>query len=153
MSKTKKLKCYVLMVSEQFSKKHKRAGEPTEFVEKVERKEKIHTIRANYELWAKRFEKIKNGEAYLSIRIWTALPYRSKQKEVFRLDKSDGIGIECLDVLPFGNHVEKSAWIDESELAKNDGLTYDDFKEWFKSYDSETMVIIHFTNFRYAIHR
>ena len=35
-------------------------------------------------------------------------------------------------------------------LAKNDGLRYEDFKEWFKSYDSETMVIIHFTDFRYS---
>lgn len=95
-------------------------------------------------------ERTKKQEAYLSIRTWTGAAYKSKQKEVFRLHKEDGIGIESLDVLPFGNHVGAMTWIDESALAKNDGLRYEDFKEWFKSYDSETMVIIHFTDFRYS---
>ena len=36
------------------------------------------------------------------------------------------------------------------DLAKNDGLSLDDFKAWFKSYDlSQPMAIIHFTSFRY----
>jgi len=40
--------------------------------------------------------------------------------------------------------------IDAIELAKNDGLSYADFKDWFKGYDlSNPMVIIHFTKFRY----
>jgi hypothetical protein len=37
-----------------------------------------------------------------------------------------------------------------SELAKNDGLSENDFCEWFRKYDlSKPMAIIHFTNFRY----
>ena len=37
-----------------------------------------------------------------------------------------------------------------NELAKNDGLTLPDFKEWFYKYDLSTpMAIIHFTKFRY----
>jgi hypothetical protein len=35
-------------------------------------------------------------------------------------------------------------------LAKNDGLSLDDFKEWFKGYDlSKPLALIHFTKFRY----
>lgn len=35
-------------------------------------------------------------------------------------------------------------------LAKNDGLSLEDWIEWFKSYDlSEPMAVIHFTSFRY----
>ena len=36
------------------------------------------------------------------------------------------------------------------QLAKNDGLSLEEFKEWFKGYDlSQPMAIIHFTRFRY----
>lgn len=35
-------------------------------------------------------------------------------------------------------------------LAKNDGLSLEDFKAWFKNYDlSEPLAIIQFTKFRY----
>lgn len=50
--------------------------------------EKIHTIRANYDLWAKRFEEIERGEACLAVRKWTGKPYRSPQIEIARLTKS-----------------------------------------------------------------
>lgn len=45
---------------------------------------KRHTIRANYEFWAKRFEKIAAGEAVLSIREWVGKPYGkgSTQREI-----------------------------------------------------------------------
>lgn len=36
-------------------------------------------------------------------------------------------------------------------LAKNDGLTVEDFRAWFKGYDlSRPLEIVHFTKFRYA---
>jgi len=36
------------------------------------------------------------------------------------------------------------------DLAKNDGLEFEDFKEWFKKYNfNEPMAIIHFTEERY----
>ena len=39
-------------------------------------------------------------------------------------------------------------------LAKNDGLSDDDFREWFKKIDfSKPMAIIHFTDFRYSNHK
>ena len=35
-------------------------------------------------------------------------------------------------------------------IAYNDGLSFEDWKEWFKKYDiSKKLAIIHFTKFRY----
>jgi hypothetical protein len=36
------------------------------------------------------------------------------------------------------------------DVAKNDGLSFDDFCEWFKSRQKEPMAVIHFTDFRYC---
>jgi hypothetical protein len=35
------------------------------------------------------------------------------------------------------------------DIAKNDGLSFEDFCEWFKVRTSSPMAIIHFTDFRY----
>ncbi len=143
---------YVLTISEQFPKTHPRAGEPTNFVESIWAKEKIHTIRGNYELWRKRFEKIEAGEAVLSVRVWAGKPYNSKQRECFVFDKADGIGIQKLS---FEYNIHRFVIGGKygggyGFLAKNDGLSKRDFKDWFAKYDlSEPMAIIHFTDFRY----
>ena len=78
-----KIKTYVLMVSTKFPAYHFLNGEPTLFIEKIASGEKITSIRFNYELWRKRFEKINKGEAVLSVRSWEGKPYRSKQIKNF----------------------------------------------------------------------
>ena len=94
------MKTFVLTVSRVFPKTHKRAGKQTWFVEKINQAgmpvsdetimgKKIHTIRANYELWEKRAMQI------------------------------------------------------------NDGLSFDDFCEWFKVRQNSPMAVIHFTEWRY----
>lgn len=41
-------------------------------------------------------------------------------------------------------------YIDREILANNDGLSKEDWQEWFRGYDlSKPMAIIHFTKFRY----
>jgi hypothetical protein len=174
------MKTYVLIVSRQFPKTHKRAGEQTFFVEKIysafkslvpcehcfrsssckiiggkncmvdamEFVHKLHTIRANYELWKKREKEINEGKAILSIRYWSEKPYRSKQVEICQLDK---IGVQKLDATMLGWFIDDyDSDCTTADLAKNDGLSFEDFKEWFKNYDlSEPMAIIHFTDFRY----
>ena len=156
------MKTYVLTLSHSFPANHKKHGIPTYFKEKFFGTpgmiRKIHTIRANYALWRKRFEKIAAGEACLSVREWTGAPYRSKQKELARLTREDGIGIQKLQLEVadklFGKY---HARIDDGcgsasiiGLATNDGLSLEDWKEWFKNYDiSKPLAIIHFTNFRY----
>lgn len=152
------MKTYVLTVSEFFPKTHNKSGLPTGFINSISNKSKKHTIRGNYELWKKRFEKINDGKAVLSVRFWSGNPYNSKQIESFVFDKEDGIGIERLILnpncvvegdMPFIEGVGYHPSIKE-KLAKNDGLSLEDFNEWFKKYDlSKDMAIIHFTGFRY----
>lgn len=153
-----KIKTYVLTVSEFFPKTHNKSGLPTGFIDKIGSKIKKHTIRGNYPLWKKRIEEIQKGNAILSIRYWIGKPYNSKQKEVYVLDKNSGIGIQkiefhedkdgvCALKYPIiNNHREPNIKI----IAENDGLSYPDFKEWFKNYDlSESLAIVHFTAERY----
>lgn len=150
------MKTYILTVSRTFPSTHQRKGEETQFARKIFNREKIHTIRKNVAIWKKRFEKIKKGEACLSLREWSGKPYRSKQVEFALLTKEDGIGIQevsfhfCEDLPAVKS--ENGSWYHHSltDVAKNDGLSRDDFKEWFKNHDRrENMVIIHFTKFRY----
>ena len=116
--------------------------------------QKLHTIRANYELWRKRFDEIEAGEACLSVRQWNGKPYRSKQVELARLTKEDGIGLQRLVFRNADIHYPK---LGECEypytygtLAKNDGLINEDWLEWFKDYDlSQPLAVIQFTRFRY----
>lgn len=114
---------------------------------------KLHTIRANYHLWEKRINEIQKRRAVLSVRQWEGKPYRSKQVEIAQLTAADGIGIERLIfdksrdfLLPNVNYKP----VGVGNLANNDGLSLDDWKEWFKDYDlSKPLAIIHFTKFRY----
>jgi hypothetical protein len=155
------MKTYVLIVSQQFSKKHPRAGEPTAFREKILSGEKIHTVRANYHLWKKRIEEVQAGEAIIAVRYWSGKPYNSKQLRICDIDKDSGCGVEGV-IFEDGkitkpvivkDHSYKG--IDVSILANNDGLSVSDFAEWFKDYklyeynQLKQFAIIHFTKFRY----
>lgn len=174
------MKTYVLTLSKTFPAKHPLSGLPTFFKTKLEianvipfdetnlqsvpdghPQMKLHTIRANYPFWKKRFDEIERGEACLSIRQWSGKPYRSKQMEICKLTKEDGIGIQKLELklasyLPFYIDVDR---IDEDRrkdvihvglLAHNDGLSLNDWQDWFRNYDlSKPLAIIHFTKFRY----
>ena len=162
------MKTFVLTVSRTFPKTHKRAGQQTWFVEKINEAvmpisdepmmgKKIQTIRANYELWAKRIKEVQEGKAILSLRYWSDKPYRSKQVEFAVLDKDSGVGVQKLDffansfIMPRidGSNFQYE-FFHSNILCKNDGLEWEDFKDWFKNYDlSKPMAIIHFTSFRY----
>ena len=163
------MKTYVITLSQHFPATHPRKGQPTHFNAKlssamwiarggisVGAKPKLHTIRANYPLWKKRFEQINRGEACLSIRQWTGKPYASKQVEIGRLTKEDGIGIQMLTF--YNNDIDQfnlpeinddHTWHLE-DIAENDGLDIFSWLAWFENYDlSKPMAIIHFTKFRY----
>lgn len=159
------MKTYIVTLSQFFQKKHKRNGQPTHFREKFQNREKIHTIRAAKELWFGRFDDIYNQEALLSMRQWSGKPYASKQIILADLTAAkDGIGVQELifednDLMKPRIVIKPNLFYPEGKLipvepallAKNDGLSLDDWIEWFRSYDiSEPMVIIHFTSFRYT---
>lgn len=146
---------YVLILSQTFPANHPKEGQLTRFADKLQSGEKLHTIRANYHLWHKRFENIEKGEACLSVRQWTGKPYRSKMVEIARLTKDDGIGIQCVAFYKQADLFERcnikyAAPPKLNILAKNDGLSFKDWKDWFRNYDlSNPLAIIHFTKFRY----
>ena len=163
------MKTYVITLSQHFPATHPRKGQLTHFNAKlssalwiarggvsVGAKPKLHTIRANYLLWEERFKKINRGEACLSIRQWTGKPYASKQVEIARLTKEDGIGIQKLtfdnndiDAFNLPEINDDHTWQLE-DIAENDGLDIFSWLHWFENYNlSQPMAIIHFTKFRY----
>lgn len=146
-----KKKTYVLTLSAVFPKAHNKAGMPTGFKEKFLTCEKLHTIRANYPLWEKRIKDIQEGRAVLSIRQWAGKPYRSKQVEIGRLTADDGVGIQMLKMIDlFRTTTIDGHKVELPDLAENDGLSFNDWYEWFKGYDlKQPLAIIHFTKCRY----
>ena len=159
---------YVIILSRNFPAKHPRKGEPTNFDTQIlnavlsahnmncilpKYGMKLHTIRSNYDLWEKRFEKIEEGKAALSIRYWTGKPYHSKQTEICKLTKDDGIGLQMMQ---FYNGclqqpiLSSGMTIRAETLAQNEGLSFESWKDWFRKCDlSKPLAIIHFTKFRY----
>ena len=127
---------------------------------------KIHTIRENYQLWEKRIKEVQAGRAVIELFYWSGKPYHKDEKGIGQvvfatLDKDSGCGVQALifperhilDATVCGHEYPNPTWykgVLSSELAKNDGLSIDDFKSWFKNYDLSTpKAIIQFTNFRY----
>lgn len=168
------MKTYVITLSKRFPAGHNRAGDLTFFHEALSNalhnteatltvddaddtsikiyERKIHTIRANYPLWDKRIAEVEQGEACLSIRQWTGKPYHSKQVEIARLTKEDDVGIQRLEFVngKLGLPRIGIVYQRKNEIALNDGLSFEDWENWFKNYDlAQPMAIIHFTKFRY----
>lgn len=173
--KKEDLRVYVLMLSKEFPKDHPKAGRDTYFDIALKMalggyKEwqvetpngtvflnvpKLHTIRKNYDRWEKRIKAIQEGKAVLSIRQWRGRPYEkgNTQIEIARLGKDDGVGIQKLErdqmLGWFIDSVDSD--VTTAVLAKNDGLSFEDWKAWFKEIDlTEPLPIIHFTKFRYG---
>lgn len=163
---------YRLSVSRFFPAYHNLKWDDTNFIEKIESGEKIHTIRGNYELWRKRFDKIEKGEAVLELYYHSGKPYHSKQITFKTLTRDDGIGLQSIiphlksknemlindffEILTFETNENGHDSITHrnvfkiNDLANNDGLSFPDFQEWFKKADlSKPMALIHFTAYRY----
>lgn len=149
----KEKKKAVLMLSTEYQRGHSRAGESTMFVDKLVNGEKLHTIRGNYAGWAKKAEQINAGEMELSIRIWSGKPYRSQMYEVAKLTE---VKVQSLyatygvdDAVPMC--LVNGKKIDAEVLAKNDGLTLEDWVQWmFNGTNTiENAAIIQLTGFEY----
>ena len=149
------MKTYVLMVSEYFQEIHPKVGLPTFFADQIMSGDKIHTIRENYDWWKKRIDEVNECKAFLSIRYWTKSPYNSKRdnskqyeyKKLYAgecgIQKAEFYGVNDvkIDGKYYQGHLE--------QIAQNDGLSYEDFIEWFRHTPAQPMAIIHFTNFKY----
>lgn len=152
------MKTYVITLAKTFPAGHPRAGEATDFRKKFESGKKIHTIRTNVSLWARRMNEVEAGKACLSIREWSGRPYNSKQVEIARLTKGDGVGLQVLstksrmyDGTLYANLIAHGCVdyiVEASSIAMNDGLSLDDWLAWFMGC-KDSLAIIHFTPFRY----
>lgn len=142
-----KLKTYVITLSKTFQQGHPRAGQPTNFRESIESGTKIHTIRCNYDLWAKRLDEVIAGRAVLSVRQWSGKPYDSKQEPpISILTKDDGVGYQKITQ----ERLFTDYFIINEFGARHDGLSISDFYNWFDPKPTkEPYIIIHFTPFRY----
>jgi len=149
-----KVKKAIITLSKVFPATHSKKGKKTFFREKLELGDKIHTIRANYDWWAKKANLINKGKMYLSIRQWNDKPYFSKQDEIKRISK---IGLQKITMTYDSSDSLPQVWIDDKKIpiqqvAKNDCLSVDDFIEWFFGKSKSNVfegVVIHFTSFRY----
>ena len=138
-----------------FPKGHRKAGEATDFEDKVKDGRKIHTIRYNgNDVWAKRYKDIMEGRKYLSLRQWTGRPYNSEQREIAKVEK---IGLQKVTMTYSSGDSLPKVWIDGKPqdieaVAKNDGMTVEEFVEWFFGNSKENIfegVVIQFTDFKY----
>lgn len=150
----------IITLSRVFPATHSRRGQPTDFASKLASGEKKHTIRRNYHQWQHNAEKMEQGNYALSIRQWSGKPYNSPQVEIAQ--RSNPIGVQPIELRYHADNDTITAKIDGREwydadcytIAKNDGLSVHDFKEWFFGEHPQedkvfTGAIIHFTEFRY----
>jgi len=140
---------------------------------------KLHTIRANYDLWRNRIDAINRGTHELHIRQWSGRPYGSVQEELCVLGAGQ-VGYQRIKMFYRLDADRLTATIDGmpvsdfEALAHNDGLLYDDWFWWFfgeqitavrRKYKNLPIanippehrtftfdgIIIHFTPFRYQL--
>lgn len=149
MSGKKQKKQVVLMIAKNFLAYHKKAGQSTEFEAKIKDKEKVHTIRPNYEKWKEKIEEVKSGKAELVLKQREGRPYHSTPNKLFIFDEKDDVEVSKLTKTADGFFVNDTKKVEPEDLAKNDGLSLQDFEDWFKVFPTEPMAIIHFNSFRY----
>ena len=147
----------IITFCKKFPASHSRAGELTGFEPKIKNGKKIHTIRADKKgTWKKNVRDINSGKKYLSMREWTGRPYNSEQREYGQRER---IGLQSITMTYNSEDALPQAWVDGKKvpvetLAKTDGLSTQDFVEWFfgtKLYSENVFEgkIIHITDFRY----
>ena len=144
-----------VMLSKTFFPQHRKAGQPTGFREKVLNGGKRHTCRCNYEFWKKRIKQLQKRKGVLSIRQWSGKPYAEGSTQELVLDvPASMVEVQRLvmtrsrekhEVFEEGHPETPYATgttytyralvdgtpVDVVELAKNDGLSLDDFMGWF----------------------
>ena len=153
MSGKKQKKQVVLMIAKNFLAYHKRAGQATDFEIKIKEKNKNHTIRPNYEKWKEKIEEVKSGKAELVLKQWEGRPYHSTPNKLFVFDAKDEVEVSKLTKTADGFFVNDTIKVEPEDLAKNDGLSLQDFEDWFKVFPNEPMAILHFNSFRYENNR
>ena len=142
----------VVTLSKKFFAQHYRAGEETEFKTKLNDGRKLHTCRSNYEYWKAKIAKLQEAGGILSVRQWSAKPYRSPQEVITEIPAGI-VGVQKLELrrerqvvshfaeertkpIATTSYYDWTAKVDGKPvpleiIAENDGLTVYDFKAWF----------------------
>lgn len=155
---TMRAKTVVLMLSHHYPKTTIHAGKPTNFREQLLDGRKIHTCRGRYDGWAHNIDKVNTHNYVLSVREWDGKSYGKgvKQREIKQYRKAGyqritmnyDRGTDELRCVIDGKRFD-----DVEQLARNDGMTLEEFKDWFFGQGLDRTVfsgvIIHFTDFRY----
>jgi hypothetical protein len=113
-----------------FPATHPRAGNSTDFEAKILDGRKKHTVRQNYNYWAKH-----NGQSVM-LCTWTGRPYKSPIKRfaaaTLRVEKIirviDRLDNETTEIYMAGQRLASYTLID---FASDDGLTVAEFYNWF----------------------
>ena len=151
-------KTVVLMLSHHYPKTAIHAGKPTHFKEQLLAGRKIHTCRGRYDGWALNIDKVNTRNYVLSVREWDGKPYGKgvKQNVIKEYRKAgyqrftmaynqDTDELKCV--------IDGKKFTDLELLARNDGMTLEEFKDFFFGQGTNRKVfsgvIIHFTDFRY----
>lgn len=157
-STTPRKKTVVLILSRHYPKTTLHAGKPTHFKEQLLDGRKIHTCRSSLEGWVHKIHKVNTQNYVLSVREWEGRPYGKdvRQKEITKYDE---VGFQRLtmwynrDTDNLTCIIDGKRFMDVEQLARNDGMTLAEFKDWFfgqyKGRDIYNGIIIHFTKFRY----
>ena len=148
----------VILLSSKFFPSHFRAGEETGFRGKVLDGRKRHTCRRDYAYWKERITTLQEKNGTLCLREWTAiLPGSSRQEDIMEVPAGT-YSVQPLllkrDGFRFIAEVEGHP-VKLEELARNDGLTPEEFTAWFiPAFDEAgknelSFAVIQFTAFRY----
>lgn len=168
-----KAKIYQLGISKMYLSGHPKAGQQTNFRNKIQQAVascrltddgkllptapgKYHTCRKNYEYWKRIEEKVNSGYGILSLRQWDGAPYDSPRPEFMRLSKirvdflvieTQGFGKGSAAVTVHINGKDCTSKLDL--IARNDGLEDGlDLIQWL-GWDGFDGALINFTAHKY----
>lgn len=142
------MKIYQLFVSRSFLSGHKRIGQSTGFKESILNNNKKHTLRQNAKYWITRLNSINEKKGYLSLREWSGSPRHSDAIEFKRLYSCSYELIEKINGI--WQIKDTKEILNVNVLAQNDGLSVQDFNEWFSFNNYTDIIIIHFTELKYS---
>jgi hypothetical protein len=139
----------VLTCNRAFPKGHPKAGQPTYFVEKIWAcpevsvlnagllKEEIINFQRHEYLFQPKHHTIRAGNRFkvgdmASLRVWSDKPYRSKQIEFAQVEVKKVWSVEITMSHTFWTiQINGKTIYDAEPIAANDGLTLEDFVDWF----------------------
>lgn len=148
------MKNFVIMLNKRFPKDKvyfEHTSIATNYQELIAADSKIHIVKQNFAIWAKKVREINSGKAVLSLRYTDGSNNSKDAKQVEFLRFSGGaVGVEKL-VYKYPNKVFiNDIEVDLEILCLNEGLTIERFKDLYKLNGSYPMALIHLTPFRYA---